>query len=80
MCPYIRRCVCSLSILCQAIASGVTTLLGGGTGPATGSRATTCTPHPEHVRLSPRLTLLPPSLLLLALMLLLLLLLVLLLV
>lgn len=31
--------------LCEfAIASGVTTLLGGGTGPATGSNATTCTP------------------------------------
>jgi len=27
-----------------AIASGVTTLLGGGTGPATGTNATTCTP------------------------------------
>src|SRR5271154_5055263 len=31
--------------LCEtAIASGVTTLLGGGTGPATGTNATTCTP------------------------------------
>jgi urease subunit alpha len=31
--------------LCDwAIASGVTTLLGGGTGPATGTNATTCTP------------------------------------
>ncbi|MCF2970846.1 urease subunit alpha [Synechococcus sp. Nb3U1] len=31
--------------LCEfALASGVTTLLGGGTGPATGSNATTCTP------------------------------------
>ena len=31
--------------LCQyAIASGVTTMLGGGTGPATGTNATTCTP------------------------------------
>jgi urease subunit alpha len=27
-----------------AIASGVTTMLGGGTGPATGTNATTCTP------------------------------------
>ena len=27
-----------------AIASGVTTMLGGGTGPATGTLATTCTP------------------------------------
>lgn len=36
-------------VLYQAIASGLTTLLGGGTGPATGTRATTCTPHPSHV-------------------------------
>eukprot|EP00904_Undaria_pinnatifida_P011710 jgi/Undpi1/766/HiC_scaffold_10.g04230.m1 len=35
----------------EAIASGVTTLLGGGTGPATGTRATTCTPHPEHMKM-----------------------------
>jgi urease subunit alpha len=28
----------------EALASGVTTLLGGGTGPATGTKATTCTP------------------------------------
>ncbi len=28
----------------EALASGVTTLIGGGTGPATGTRATTCTP------------------------------------
>jgi urease subunit alpha len=28
----------------EAIASGVTTLIGGGTGPATGTKATTCTP------------------------------------
>ncbi|MFY0581471.1 urease subunit alpha [Cystobacter fuscus] len=28
----------------EAIASGVTTWVGGGTGPATGSKATTCTP------------------------------------
>jgi urease subunit alpha len=31
--------------------SGVTTMLGGGTGPATGTFATTCTPGPEHLRL-----------------------------
>ncbi|CAM9464790.1 unnamed protein product [Chrysoparadoxa australica] len=38
--------------LCQeALASGVTTLLGGGTGPATGSKATTCTPHPSHMKM-----------------------------
>lgn len=35
----------------EALASGLTTLLGGGTGPATGTRATTCTPHPEHMKL-----------------------------
>ncbi|MEM7395352.1 MAG: amidohydrolase family protein, partial [Verrucomicrobiota bacterium] len=28
----------------EALASGVTTMLGGGTGPATGTNATTCTP------------------------------------
>jgi urease subunit alpha len=31
-------------VVTEAIASGVTTLLGGGTGPATGTNATTCTP------------------------------------
>jgi urease subunit alpha len=30
--------------------SGVTTMLGGGTGPATGTFATTCTPGPWHIR------------------------------
>ena len=35
----------------EAIAAGLTTLLGGGTGPASGSCATTCTPSPEHVRM-----------------------------
>lgn len=36
--------------LCEyAIASGVTTLLGGGTGPATGTNATTCTPGSWHL-------------------------------
>ena len=34
----------------EALASGVTTMLGGGTGPATGSFATTCTPWPENLR------------------------------
>jgi urease subunit alpha len=34
-----------------ALASGVTTLLGGGTGPATGTKATTCTPAVDHLRL-----------------------------
>ena len=31
-------------IIPEAITSGVTTLIGGGTGPATGTKATTCTP------------------------------------
>ncbi|KAG0623747.1 hypothetical protein M758_3G198500 [Ceratodon purpureus] len=35
----------------EAIAAGVTTLIGGGTGPAHGTLATTCTPSPEHMRL-----------------------------
>jgi N-acetylglucosamine-6-phosphate deacetylase len=34
----------------EAIAAGLTTLLGGGTGPATGTMATTCTPSPEHLK------------------------------
>jgi urease subunit alpha len=33
----------------DAIASGITTLVGGGTGPATGTAATTCTPGPWHL-------------------------------
>lgn len=33
----------------DAIASGVTTLIGGGTGPAHGTFATTCTPGPWHI-------------------------------
>jgi len=33
----------------EALASGVTTMLGGGTGPATGTFATTCTPGPWHM-------------------------------
>ena len=40
----------------EAVASGITTLLGGGTGPATGSCATTCTPAPEHLRMMLRAT------------------------
>jgi len=35
----------------EAIASGVTTFVGGGTGPATGTNATTCTPGARHVQL-----------------------------
>ena len=33
----------------DALASGVTTLIGGGTGPAHGTFATTCTPGPWHI-------------------------------
>jgi urease subunit alpha len=33
----------------DALASGVTTMIGGGTGPATGTFATTCTPGPWHI-------------------------------
>ncbi|MFZ6639000.1 urease subunit alpha [Undibacterium sp. TC4M20W] len=33
----------------EALMSGVTTMLGGGTGPATGTAATTCTPGPWHM-------------------------------
>ena len=35
----------------EAIASGVTTFIGGGTGPATGTNATTCTPGARHIEL-----------------------------
>src|ERR1700686_1408926 len=34
----------------EALMSGVTTMIGGGTGPATGTFATTCTPGPWHIR------------------------------
>jgi urease subunit alpha len=34
----------------DALMSGVTTMLGGGTGPAAGTNATTCTPGPFHLR------------------------------
>jgi urease subunit alpha len=34
----------------EALMSGVTTTLGGGTGPATGTFATTCTPGPWHIQ------------------------------
>ena len=33
----------------EALVSGVTTMLGGGTGPATGTNATTCTPGPWYL-------------------------------
>jgi urease subunit alpha len=35
----------------EALMSGVTTMLGGGTGPATGTNATTCTPGPHNLAL-----------------------------
>ncbi|KAK3583811.1 hypothetical protein CHS0354_022858 [Potamilus streckersoni] len=41
ICPQLAR---------EAIASGLTTLFGGGTGPATGTNATTCSPGPNHIR------------------------------
>lgn len=34
----------------EALMSGVTTMLGGGTGPATGTNATTCTPGPWNLQ------------------------------
>jgi len=40
----------------EAIASGVTTLIGGGTGPATGTNATTCTPGALHIEMMLRAT------------------------
>ncbi|MGA7428547.1 MAG: urease subunit alpha, partial [Rhodoplanes sp.] len=33
----------------DALMSGITTMLGGGTGPAAGTNATTCTPGPWHI-------------------------------
>ncbi|WP_409418623.1 urease subunit alpha [Marinomonas sp. RS-M-Aa-14] len=33
----------------EALTSGVTTMIGGGTGPATGTKATTCTPGPWYL-------------------------------
>jgi urease subunit alpha len=35
----------------EAIAAGLTTMVGGGTGPATGTCATTCTPGANHLRM-----------------------------
>jgi urease subunit alpha len=40
----------------EALASGVTTFVGGGTGPATGTNATTCTPGARHIELMLRAT------------------------
>ncbi|MEV6596235.1 urease subunit alpha [Actinoplanes sp. NPDC051346] len=39
----------SPTILDTALASGTTTIIGGGTGPAEGTRATTVTPNPWHL-------------------------------
>ncbi|MCC7548449.1 MAG: urease subunit alpha [Burkholderiales bacterium] len=33
----------------EALMAGITTMIGGGTGPATGTKATTCTPGPWHL-------------------------------
>ena len=35
----------------EALMSGITAMLGGGTGPATGTNATTCTPGPWHIEM-----------------------------
>ena len=35
----------------EALASGLTSMIGGGTGPATGTNATTCTPGANHIRM-----------------------------
>ncbi|KAG6429300.1 hypothetical protein SASPL_107348 [Salvia splendens] len=47
---------CHVHFICpqlafEAITSGITTLVGGGTGPAHGTLATTCTPGPFHMKL-----------------------------
>ena len=42
ICPQLAR---------EALASGITSLIGGGTGPATGTNATTCTPGAAHIKL-----------------------------
>ena len=34
----------------ESVAAGITTMLGGGTGPSAGTNATTCTPGKEHMR------------------------------
>jgi len=40
----------------EAIAAGLTTMVGGGTGPATGTCATTCTPGSHHLKMMLRAT------------------------
>ncbi|RDX94687.1 hypothetical protein CR513_22907, partial [Mucuna pruriens] len=47
---------CHVHFICpqlvyDAVTSGITTLVGGGTGPADGTRATTCTPAPNQMKL-----------------------------
>src|SRR6266704_56636 len=47
---------CHIHFICpqqadEAIAAGITSMVGGGTGPATGTCATTCTPSPNHIRM-----------------------------
>ncbi|XWS69206.1 hypothetical protein CRYUN_Cryun04dG0159600 [Craigia yunnanensis] len=47
---------CHVHFICpqlahEAISSGITTLVGGGTGPTEGTRATTCTPAPSQMEL-----------------------------
>ena len=41
--------ICPQQIV-EALISGVTTMIGGGTGPATGTNATTCTPGPWNIQ------------------------------
>src|ERR1700748_1884543 len=36
--------------IAEALFSGLTTMMGGGTGPAAGTNATTCTPGPWHIQ------------------------------
>jgi urease subunit alpha len=42
------------TIVQEALASGITTLIGGGTGPTEGTRATTCTPGPAALAMMHR--------------------------
>ncbi|CAL5203705.1 unnamed protein product [Lathyrus oleraceus] len=47
---------CHVHFICpqlvyEAVSSGITTMVGGGTGPASGTRATTCTPAPVQMKM-----------------------------
>jgi urease subunit alpha len=42
------------TIVTEALASGITTIIGGGTGPTEGTRATTCTPSPSSLAMMHR--------------------------